>query len=189
MRLITISTSFDMTGADLVEVIFSQKGKTIVDKKGNDVVVNDSSVMVALPNTEIVLFEPGRYVPIEVRAFYEDGTMLKSNVMYRPFNQSTERDFAMNSDVGDVSILINNTEADRIWDELDDKVDKVEGKGLSTNDFTTEEKVKLSGIEDGAEVNVQADWDESSTEKDEYINNKPSGLTSSEIQDIVNSLS
>lgn len=34
------------------------------------------------------------------------------------------------------------------------KVDKVEGKGLSTNDYTTEEKTKLSGIDAGAEVNV-----------------------------------
>lgn len=36
---------------------------------------------------------------------------------------------------------------------LDDKVDKVTGKGLSTNDYTTEEKNKLSGIASGAEVN------------------------------------
>lgn len=32
----------------------------------------------------------------------------------------------------------------------DTKVDKVEGKGLSTNDYTTEEKTKLAGIEEGA---------------------------------------
>ncbi len=33
---------------------------------------------------------------------------------------------------------------------LNDKVDKVSGKGLSTNDYTTTEKNKLSGIEAGA---------------------------------------
>lgn len=38
--------------------------------------------------------------------------------------------------------------------KLASKVDKVEGKGLSTNDFTTAEKNKLSNIEAGAEVNV-----------------------------------
>ena len=36
------------------------------------------------------------------------------------------------------------------------KVDKEVGKGLSTNDYTTEEKTKLSGIETGAEVNQNA---------------------------------
>ena len=33
------------------------------------------------------------------------------------------------------------------------KVDKVTGKGLSTEDYTTAEKTKLSGIQAGAEVN------------------------------------
>lgn len=33
---------------------------------------------------------------------------------------------------------------------LGGKVDKAEGKGLSTNDYTTDEKTKLSGIEEGA---------------------------------------
>lgn len=36
------------------------------------------------------------------------------------------------------------------------KVDKVDGKGLSTNDYTTTEKNKLSGIATGAEVNQNA---------------------------------
>lgn len=34
------------------------------------------------------------------------------------------------------------------------KVDKVNGKGLSTNDYTTSEQTKLGGIEAGAEVNI-----------------------------------
>ena len=38
--------------------------------------------------------------------------------------------------------------------DISGKVDKVDGKGLSTNDYTTEEKTKLSGIETGAQVNT-----------------------------------
>ena len=34
------------------------------------------------------------------------------------------------------------------------KVDKVEGKGLSKNDYTDEDKLKLAGIESGAQVNA-----------------------------------
>lgn len=37
---------------------------------------------------------------------------------------------------------------------IDKKVDKVEGKGLSTNDYTTDEKTKLEGIASGAQTNV-----------------------------------
>lgn len=39
---------------------------------------------------------------------------------------------------------------DRLKNELAKKVDKVNGKGLSTNDFTTAEKEKLAGISTGA---------------------------------------
>lgn len=39
--------------------------------------------------------------------------------------------------------------------------------------FTSAEKTKLSGIAAGAEVNVQADWNESSSSSDAYIQNKP----------------
>lgn len=39
-------------------------------------------------------------------------------------------------------------------EELGNKVDKVTGKGLSTNDYTTAEKTKLSGIAANAQVNV-----------------------------------
>jgi major membrane immunogen (membrane-anchored lipoprotein) len=51
------------------------------------------------------------------------------------------------------------------------KVDKVTGKGLSTNDFTNTLKTKLDGIQDGAEVNVNADWN--ATSGDAQILNKP----------------
>ena len=59
-------------------------------------------------------------------------------------------------------------------DAVDGKVDKVSGKGLSTEDFTTALKTKLSGIDSGAEVNVQSNWEETNVTSDAYIKNKPS---------------
>lgn len=41
----------------------------------------------------------------------------------------------------------------KIKTKLAEKVDKVTGKDLSTNDYTNEDKTKLIGIEEGAEVN------------------------------------
>lgn len=55
--------------------------------------------------------------------------------------------------------------------ELNNKVDKVSGKGLSTNDYTTAEKNKLAGIDAGANANVNADWN--ATSGDAKILNKP----------------
>jgi hypothetical protein len=68
---------------------------------------------------------------------------------------------------------ITGTLADQtdLQNALNDKVDKVTGKGLSTNDYTTAEKNKLAGIEAGAQVNVNADWN--ATTGDAEILNKP----------------
>lgn len=50
--------------------------------------------------------------------------------------------------------FLSNAGLERLWakitDKLSTKVDKVDGKGLSTNDYTTAEKNKLSGIDTGA---------------------------------------
>jgi hypothetical protein len=55
-------------------------------------------------------------------------------------------------------IEVFNENADIIDAELkklnDNKVDKIEGKGLSANDYTDEEKEKLENIEENAQVNV-----------------------------------
>jgi hypothetical protein len=58
-----------------------------------------------------------------------------------------------------------------VFDALANKVDKETGKGLSEEDFTMAEKNKLAGIEAGAEVNVNADWN--ATTGDAEILNKP----------------
>lgn len=82
---------------------------------------------------------------------------------------------------GDPAILFDNTQvltnktwtSDKINTELSGKVDKVTGKGLSTEDYTTAEKIKLAGIAEGAEVNIQADWNQTTNTADDYIKNKP----------------
>jgi hypothetical protein len=45
------------------------------------------------------------------------------------------------------------------------------------NNFTSTLKDKLDGIADGAEVNVQANWNQTTTTADDYIKNKPSLAT------------
>ena len=72
----------------------------------------------------------------------------------------------------DLSGYVTKTE---LTDELKSKVDAEEGKGLSTEDFTTTLKNKLNGIASGAEVNVQSDWD--ATSGDAFIQNKPTFKT------------
>lgn len=68
--------------------------------------------------------------------------------------------------------------------KLDTKVDKIPGKQLSTNDYTTEDKTKLAGIAAGAEVNVNADWNAESG--DAQILNKPTIITEEQVDQKIN---
>lgn len=45
--------------------------------------------------------------------------------------------------------------------------------GTNNKVFTTSDKIKLDGIESGAEANVQSDWEELDVDSDSYIKNKP----------------
>lgn len=58
-----------------------------------------------------------------------------------------------NTTTGSVAKAVKDAQ-DALQANIDTKVDKVSGKGLSTNDYTTAEKNKLSGIAEGAQVNV-----------------------------------
>lgn len=51
--------------------------------------------------------------------------------------------------------ISNNTQAiSTLTQTVNSKVDKIEGKGLSTEDYTSNDKTKLAGIEEGAQVNI-----------------------------------
>ena len=69
-----------------------------------------------------------------------------------------------------------------VTNKISNKVDKVDGKGLSTNDYTNAEKTKLAGIADGAQRNVQPDW--ALTSGDGAIKNKPTIPT--KVSDLAN---
>lgn len=86
-------------------------------------------------------------------------------------NNSTE---AVDSVMELAAAMETNKDAiDALTEISGKKVDKVEGKGLSTNDYTDDEAEKLAGIEVGAQVNVQSDWCEVDTESSAYIHNRP----------------
>lgn len=92
-----------------------------------------------------------------------DAATAEDNVMYLVKN-GDKHDIYVRVKNGEnyEMLLIDDTDADLsgyatteyVNGELSKKVDKVEGKGLSTNDFTNDLKTKLDGIDTGAQVNV-----------------------------------
>lgn len=88
------------------------------------------------------------------KSYADEITIPADNVSYTPIagGSIAESGLITNNDVKDALNAL-----DELVSNLDDsKVDKIEGKGLSTNDYTTAEKNKLSGIASGAEVNQNA---------------------------------
>lgn len=86
------------------------------------------------------------------------------------------------------------------WDQVDSSaVDFIKNKPQNLvqdphyvhtdNNFTTAEKNKLSGIEAGAETNVQADWAQTNSSADDYIQNKPDLSVYATQQDLTTGLS
>jgi hypothetical protein len=94
---------------------------------------------------------------------------LNNNKIYR-WSGSVYIEIASNSAIWGAITGTLSSQTD-LQTALNTKVDKVTGKGLSTEDYTTTEKTKLSGIAEGAEVNVNADWN--ATTGDAQILNKP----------------
>ena len=66
--------------------------------------------------------------------------------------------------------FLNKAGLARLWAhiilKLNRKVDKIDGKSLSTNDFTNEDKEKLNSIK-------QSDWAQTDETQLDFIKNKP----------------
>lgn len=78
---------------------------------------------------------------------------------------------------------ITSTEREN-WDDAYNKRHIHFNKDLLDNisaSYTSEEKNKLDGIQDGAQINVQSDWNISDSDSDAYIRNKPPVYTRNEI--------
>ena len=70
-------------------------------------------------------------------------------------------------------IKANNASIASLNATIATKEDKVAGKGLSTEDFTSSLLAKLNSIATNAEVNVQSNWNEADNTNDAFIQNKP----------------
>lgn len=114
---------------------------TKTSQLNNDSTFQTSAQVVAAINTAIsksghASFEKADSIPSAATA--------KENVLYLVMNAKTGH-YDIYAKVGDKMELLDDTTVD-----LSGYVQKETGKGLSTNDYTTDEKTKLAGIADGA---------------------------------------
>lgn len=95
-----------------------------------------TAIQTAIAATGHAIFEKADAVP--------EAAAAKENVLYLVMNSET-RHYDIYAKVGESVELLDDTTVD-----LTGYVQKEDGKGLSANDYTSEEKTKLAGIEAGA---------------------------------------
>jgi hypothetical protein len=86
-------------------------------------------------------------------------------------NGSDLQTFTANDDTDKTANIIVQTKTSDITNDSDYVSDA--SYVHTDSNFTVSEKTKLSGIESGAEVNVQSDWTQADSSADDYIKNKP----------------
>lgn len=117
-------------------------------------ITNVGGTLYQYTSTNIIDTNTGKWRRLEFGATAGDIQVLNTKIANNSKNIETNAtNISKNTD--DITILVGN---------LEHKVDKVTGKGLSTNDYTTVEKQKLSNIAEGANKTiVDATWKANST--------------------------
>lgn len=119
---------------------------TKTSQLNNDSTFQTSAQVVAAINTAISKSGHASFQKVDA---VPKADAAQENILYLVMNTTTKH--------YDIYAKIKGSSDSYTMELLDDttvdlsgKVDKVAGKGLSTNDYTTAEKTKLAGIEDGA---------------------------------------
>lgn len=117
-------------------------------------ITNVGGTLYQYTSTNSIDTNTGKWRRLEFGATAGDIQALNTKIANNSKNIETNAtNISKNTD--DITILVDN---------LEHKVDKVTGKGLSTNDYTTVEKQKLSNIAEGANKTiVDATWKANST--------------------------
>ena len=114
------------------------------------VITNGSAVNPQIDGYSFSGAQPGDVITYNQAEFVWTGgnwRLLGDEGSYAVKGSITDADIA--DDAGISQLKINNLTTD-----LSNKVDKIDGKTLTSNDFTDEYKIKLNGIEDEAQKNV-----------------------------------
>lgn len=113
-------------------------------------IVENSRVNPQIPGYNFRAVQPGDVILSDAKEFVWTGSywrLLGDEGSYAVKGSITNVDIAEDANIA-ISKIAN------LLNTLDNKVNVQEGKGLSSNDYTTEEKNKLQGIEEGAQANT-----------------------------------
>lgn len=77
----TFKVDADLSEASVLFITYSQQGKTIIEKTLEDATITPEDITVNLTQAETLEFNSGIPVKIQIRAGFEDGSRIASNIM------------------------------------------------------------------------------------------------------------
>lgn len=146
----TTSASGLMSASDKTKLNGIATGAEVNQNAFSNVKVGSTTVA-ADAKTDTLEFVAGNNITITPDATNDKITITATDTTYTPASETPLMD-----GTATVGTSAKYAREDHVHPSDTTKVDKVTGKGLSTNDYTTDEKNKLSGIAAGAEVNQNA---------------------------------
>lgn len=79
------NVDIDLTDAAVIYITYRQKGKNLLEITGDDLTVDPEKITAKLTQEQTLAFEPGT-VDIQIRARFEDGSAIASNVIQTTAN-------------------------------------------------------------------------------------------------------
>ena len=64
-----------------LKITYSQKDKEIFAKRKEDCIIEDGKITTSLSQEETFMFEPDKFVSIQIRILMDDGAVLPSKIM------------------------------------------------------------------------------------------------------------
>lgn len=77
----TFKTDINLSDAAVIWLTYKSGGKIIIDKEKDDLTVTDEDISFKLSQEETLALEKGQNVSCQIRARFEDGTAVASNIM------------------------------------------------------------------------------------------------------------
>ena len=81
--VITFNTDLDLSEVEELFVTFSQNGETIVEKNKEEVVIDDSKIIVSLSQKDTLKFslDSNDIVSVQIRTKFKNETAIASNIL------------------------------------------------------------------------------------------------------------
>ena len=77
----TFKTDIDLSDAAVIWLTYKANGRIIIDKEKNDLLVTEEDISLKLTQEETLALVKGQNVSCQIRARFEDGTAVASNIM------------------------------------------------------------------------------------------------------------